>query len=166
MLSRLEGRGFDECGEHGFVMLDIDELTGTIDSTFIPFASRKLYTIPVDITGCESTTEILERMRDETAGKGYPEKSLIKYELVGKIDVESEKDIDFLLHQFSHLFYFVKIKDSSAYLVDYAAFAKDKSLKGEFIRTVMGRAELPEEDKATVIHYGLQALAGEEILDA
>ena len=162
----LEGRGFDECGEHGFVMLDIDELTGTIDSTFIPFASRKLYTIPVDITGCESTTEILERMRDETAGKGYPKKSLIKYELVGKIDVESEKDIDFLLHQFSHLFYFVKIKDSSEYLVDYAAFAKDKSLKGEFIRTVMGRADLPEEDKATVIHYGLQALAGEEILDA
>ncbi len=53
----------------------------------------------MDITGCESTTEILERMRDETAGKGYPEKSLIKYELVGKIDVESEKDIDFLLHQ-------------------------------------------------------------------
>ena len=153
-------------GEHGFVMLDIDELTGTIDSTFIPFASRKLYTIPVDITGCESTTDILERMRTETAGKGYPEKSLIKYELVGKIDVESEKDIDFLLHQFSHLFYFVKIKDSSEYLVDYAAFAKDKSLKGEFIRTVMGRADLPEEDKATVIHYGLQALAGEEILDA
>ena len=73
----LEGRGFDECGEHGFVMLDIDELTGTIDSTFIPFASRKLYTIPVDITGCESTTEIMERMRAETAGKGYPEKSLI-----------------------------------------------------------------------------------------
>ena len=140
----LEGRGFDECGEHGFVMLDIDELTGTIDSTFIPFASRKLYTIPVDITGCESTTEIMERMRA----------------------VESEKDIDFLLHQFSHLFYFVKIKDSSEYLVDYAAFAKDKSLKGEFIRTVMGRADLPEEDKATVIHYGLQALAGEEILDA
>ena len=153
-------------GEHGFVMLDIDELTGTIDSTFIPFASRKLYTIPVDITGCESTTEIMERMRAETAGKGYPEKSLIKYELVGKIDVESEKDIDFLLHQFSHLFYFVKIKDSSEYLVDYVAFAKDKSLKGEFIRTVMGRADLPEEDKATVIHYGLQALAGEEILDA
>jgi hypothetical protein len=51
-------------------------------------------------------------------------------------------------------------------LVNYAAFVKDKSLKGEFIRTVMGRADLPEEDKATVIHYGLQALAGEEILDA
>lgn len=71
---------------------------------------------------------------------------------------KAKKDIDFLLHQFSHLFYFVKIKDNSAYLVDYAAFAKDKSLKGEFIRTVMGRADLPEEDKATVIHYGLQAL--------
>ena len=80
--------------------------------------------------------------------------------------MENEKDIDFLLHQLNNLFYYVKIKDSSEYLVDYAAFAKDKSLKGEFIRTVMGKEDLSEEDKATVIHYGLQALAGEEILDA
>lgn len=162
----LEGRGFDECGEHGFVMLDIDEMAGTIDGTFIPFASRNLYTIPVDISGCESTMEILDRMKSETLKKDYPEKSLIKYELVGKIDVESEKDIDFLLHQCNNLFYFVKIKDSSEYLVDYAAFARDMSLKGEFIRTVMDREDLSEEDKATVIHYGLQALAGEEILGA
>ena len=105
-------------------------------------------------------------MKQETARSNYPEKSLIKYELVGKIDVENEKDIDFLLHQLNNLFYYVKIKDSSEYLVDYAAFAKDKSLKGEFIRTVMGKEDLSEEDKATVIHYGLQALAGEEILDA
>ena len=86
-------------------MLDIDELTGTIDSTFIPFASRKLYTIPVDITGCESTTEILERMRDETTGKGYPEKSLIKYELVGKIDVEVKRILIFCYISSATFFY-------------------------------------------------------------
>ena len=162
----LEGRGFDECGEHGFVLLNVDEAAGTVESRFVPFASRNLYTIPVDITGCMSTMEILERMKKETDAGDYPEKSLIKYELTGKVDVESEKETDFLLHQFQNRFYFVKIKDRSTYLVDYAAFAKDLSLKGEFIRTVMGREDLSEEDKAAVIHYGLQALAGEEILDA
>ena len=162
----LEGRGFDECGEHGFVWLEIDEAAGTVESTFVPFASRNLYTIPVDITGCASTMEILERMKTETDERNYPEKSLVKYELTGRVDVESEKETDFLLRQFEDRFYFVKIKDSSKYLVDYASFAKDLSLKGEFIRTVMDRTDLSEEDKATVIHYGLQALAGEEILDA
>ena len=162
----LEGRGFDECGEHGVVELSVDEAAGTVESCFVPFASRNLYTIPVDITGCVSTMEILERMKEETDAANYPEKSLVKYELTGKVDVESEKETDFLLHQFSSRFYFVKIKDSSKYLVDYASFAKDVSLKGEFIRTVMGREDLSEEDKAAVIHYGLQALAGEEILDA
>ena len=162
----LEGRGFDECGEHGFVMLSIDEAAGTMESRFVPFAARNLYTIPVDITGCNSTMDILDRMKKETAEKNYPAKSLVKYELTGKIDVESEKDTDFLLHQFADRFYFVKLRDSSEYLVDYVSFAKDMSLKGEFIRTVMGREDLSEEDKAAVIHYGLQALAGEEILDA
>lgn len=162
----LEGRGFDECGGHGFVLLSVDEAAGTVESRFVPFAFRNLYTISVDITGCNSTMDILERMKKETGEKNYPAKSLVKYELTGKIDVESEKDTDFLLHQFADRFYFVKIKDSSEYLVDYASFAKDMSLKGEFIRTVMGREDLSEEDRAAVIHYGLQALAGEEILDA
>ena len=162
----LEGRGFDECGEHGFVELTVDEAAGTVESRFVPFASRNLYTVSVDITGCMSTMEILERMKKETGERNYPEKSLVKYELTGKVDVESEKDPEFLLHQFQNRFYFVKLKDCSEYLVDYAAFRKDLSLKGEFIRTVMGREDLSEEDKAAVIHYGLQALAGEEILDA
>ena len=162
----LEGRGFDECGEHGFVELSVDETAGTVENSFVPFASRNLYTIPVDITGCLSTMDILERMKEETDERDYPEKSLVKYELTGKVDVESEKETDFLLRQFSNRFYFVKIKDSSRYLVDYASFAKDLSLKGEFIRTVMSREDLSEEDKAAVIHYGLQALSGEEILDA
>jgi DNA repair exonuclease SbcCD nuclease subunit len=32
----LEGRGFDECGEHGFVVLDIDVENGKFTHTFIP----------------------------------------------------------------------------------------------------------------------------------
>ena len=54
----LEGRGFDEAGEHGFVVLDIDETSGSYDTYFVPFARRNIYVAQVDVTGCESTFEI------------------------------------------------------------------------------------------------------------
>lgn len=46
---------------------------------------------------------------------------------------------------------------------NYEKFALDVSLKGEFVRTVMQEDSLEDEEKATIIRYGLEALAGEEI---
>ena len=46
--------------------------------------------------------------------------------------------------------------------MEKASYEKDISLKGEFIRLVMG-AELSEEDRDKIICAGLQALGGEEI---
>lgn len=59
----LEGRGFDECGEHGFVLLEIDEESGHFTHTFVPFAQRKLYTVEVDVTDCTTTVEMQDRAR-------------------------------------------------------------------------------------------------------
>ncbi|MCD8230730.1 MAG: DNA repair exonuclease [Clostridiales bacterium] len=61
----LEGRGFDECGEHGFVLLDVDENAGTMKRQFVPFASRRLWEVPVDISGCETPSEMLGKIRSE-----------------------------------------------------------------------------------------------------
>ena len=61
-------------------------------------------------------------------------------------------------------FYAFKIKDCTAYRVDYMSYEHDVSLKGEFIRNVMGRDDINEQDKAVIIRYGLQALQGEEIV--
>lgn len=43
------------------------------------------------------------------------------------------------------------------------SYEHDVSLKGEFIRNVMARTGISEDDKAEIIRYGLQALQGEEI---
>ena len=48
----LEGRGFDECGEKGFILLDIDK---EVKSTFIPFAKRTIHDVNVDVTGSNSS---------------------------------------------------------------------------------------------------------------
>lgn len=159
----LEGRGFDEAGEHGFVVLDIDDETGRQDSYFVPFARRNIYVEQVDVTGCDDTFEIEQRIRAFLDKVGFNSDSLVKIELTGSLDVECEKDINYLCKQFEDVFYAFKIKDCTVFRVDYMSYEHDVSLKGEFIRNVMARTGISEDDKAEIIRYGLQALQGEEI---
>ncbi len=159
----LEGRGFDEAGEHGFVVLDIDDETGRQDSYFVPFARRNIYVEQVDVTGCDDTFEIEQRIRAFLDKVGFNSDSLVKIELTGSLDVECEKDINYLCKQFEDGFYAFKIKDCTVFRVDYMSYEHDVSLKGEFIRNVMARTGISEDDKAEIIRYGLQALQGEEI---
>lgn len=158
----LEGRGFDECGEHGFVLLDIDEQTGKITHQLIPIAYRNCYTLQVDVTGCMHTTEIAQILKDKLDEAGYDGKSLVKIVLVGEVDVECEKNIEYLVKKVEPDFYFVKIYDETGLKVDDKSYALDESLKGEFVRTVMA-SDIEEAEKAAIIRYGIMALAGEEI---
>lgn len=62
----------------------------------------------------------------------------------------------------SRIILFEKVKDRTTLRVDYSDYEKDASLKGEFIRMVLG-SELSQEQKAEVIRCGILALSGEEI---
>ncbi len=157
----IEGRGFDECGEHGFVLLEIDEESHDCAESFVPFAGRNLYEPEVDISGCMTTFEITAAIRSSLGKAGYSRRSLLKITLTGSVDYDCEKNLDFLAKQFEGDYYFVKIADRTKYRVDYGRFALDQSLKGEFVRTVMADAGLSEEDKAEVIRCGIKTLAGE-----
>jgi DNA repair exonuclease SbcCD nuclease subunit len=160
----LEGRGFDECGEHGFVELDIDPKTKKYTHTFVPFASRTLYTVEVDISGLNDTPAIEQAIRSTLIREGYSEhpKNLIKIVLTGAVDVACEKDIAYLRSVFEHNFYYVKIYDMTKLLVNYEDYTLDESLKGAFVRTVMKDSLLSEEDRNTIIRYGLQLIAGDK----
>ena len=68
-----------------------------------------------------------------------------------------------ITEQFLEYFYFEKVYDRTRLMVNYEDYEKDASLKGEFVRTVMGEKSFSEEDKKSIIRYGLQAIAGEEI---
>lgn len=158
----LEGRGFDECGEKGFVVLDVDTATRTATFEFVTIAARTLYTLPVDVTGILTTQEAAVRMEEAIAKTQYTSKSLIKFVLQGEVDVECELETSFLEEQFAEYFYFVKVYDETKLLVNYQDYEKDASLKGEFIRMVSA-SDLTDEEKSQVIRAGILALQGEEI---
>ncbi|MCM1047814.1 MAG: DNA repair exonuclease [Clostridiales bacterium] len=159
----LEGRGFDECGEHGFVIINIDEEKRRSTRTFVPIAKRNIYTVDIDVTGCNTTMDIISRIDTELSENIYPESSLMKFILVGEVDVECEKDLAYLLKQYEDRFYFLKIYDETGLHVDYDEFAHDVSLKGEFVRTLKQADDLSEEEKADIIRCGIRLLAGEEV---
>lgn len=159
----LEGRGFDECGDHGFVVLDIDEDTGTYTHEFILFARRKLYTVEVDVTDCQTTAEMVSKAVLDLQNAGCDDEGLVKIVLKGTLDVECEKDIAYFQSRFRQRFYYVKVYDETRLKIEAGDYMLDESLKGEFVRQVMADDSIPEEDKKIIIRYGLQAIAGEEV---
>lgn len=161
----LEGRGFDECGEHGFVVLDVDEETGHYRHSFVPFASRSLYTAQVDVSGCRNSDEMIACVENVLQKAGYSGDSLLKIELVGDVDVSCEKNLAYIQDRFASRFFFVKVKDSTKWKTDYKQYLLSESLKGEFVRVVMEDHNLSEDEKNEIIRCGLQALAGEELTE-
>ena len=156
----LEGRGFDECGVHGFVLLDIDEEKKKVVSTFIPFAFRQLFELRVNVSEALTTADVEKIISDEIESRHYSNEALVKIVLEGAISIEAEINEKYLEEHFSGSFYFTKIKNETTISIDYEAYASDQSLKGEFVRTVKADNSLSEEEKALVIKTGIDALRG------
>ena len=154
----LEGRGFDECGKKGFVVLDTD--VRGIEPIFVPFSLRVLHHIEVDITGLLNNTEIYNAMKKET--KDISKNDMVEFILTGSQDITSDLSIKYLYQLVDTDFFFVKIKDNTKCIFDPKEYENDISLKGEFIRLVMA-SDFSEEDKIQIIRAGLEALSGEDI---
>ena len=156
----LEGRGFDECGEHGFVLLDIDEASGSYSSEFIPFASRMLYSMDVDVGGCSDTAQMLHRIGQAAEGAGCSSDSLVRVRLTGLVDISCEKDTDYIRSSLGERFYYVKVEDETGFSLDTDMLMGDMSLRGEFVRQVMADPSIKDEDRPMIIRYGIMALDG------
>ena len=159
----LEGRGFDECGRHGFVMLDIDEESGKFTDEFIPFAKRSIYEVTADVSGLETSMQMADAAAEALKEAGCNSKDMVKIVLAGAVSADAEKDPELINTFFEDKYYLARTEDKTTIRVNEADYMYDESLKGEFVRLVMADEELSDEDKGTVISYGLKALAGEEI---
>lgn len=155
-----EGHGFDECGEKGFVLLDVDEEERTVDSYFVPFASRILYGISTDVSDVSGTAEIIEKVKEALRDNEIPDGAIVRVSLTGEYDAEDEKDVSFIEQYFKDRYEVFRVRDESRLRVDYRRYEGDLSLKGEFIRLVESQ-DMPEERKAMIIRTGIRALRGE-----
>ncbi len=152
----LEGRGFDECGKKGFVLLDIKN--NKVEAEFVPFSKRVVHEIPVKLCGTMDFSEIMKKITDSLAG--IPSQDIVQLDLTGELSEETEVEPDSYQSALASDYFYIRIKDKTEVKIDYTKYEKDVSLKGEFIRLVKNQQNLTEEQKSKIIMTGIKALAG------
>ncbi len=153
----LEGRGFDETGEKGFVILDTDGVG--ISHEFHPFSLKIIEEHRVDVSGVTGAYDASSRVNNTVNLK---ENGIYRIILTGELSKnipELDTTVYSLINRFcGHL----SVKDETTLKINYADYENDLSLRGEFIRTVLASTEYTEEEKSVIINYGLKALSGEK----
>lgn len=153
----LMGRGFDECGKKGYVLLET--VNSRLTHRFIPFASREFHEVTLDIGSCRSARALELAAREKTAG--IPKEDFCRLILRGALPPESAPDIAGLKAALAGQFALLRIRDETTLAIDPHDYENDISLKGEFIRQVLA-SELAQNEKDRIILCGLRALRGEE----
>lgn len=152
----LDGRGFDECGQKGFVLIDTDKKS----FDFIPFSSRLIEEITVDISSATSTLQIISLI--EKATENITAENIVRVVLCGKIKQDVIKDVLLIKSRFDKKLFSFSLKDNSNYIYNYEDFKNDISLKGEFIRNAL-KSEMSETERDKVISTVLCALNSEDL---
>ncbi len=159
-----EGRGFDECGEKGVVLLEIDANVtaphgACLQYRFLPIARRTLHRVYSDLTGCGNDRALLARVREAVVD--IPSGDMLALQLRGELSLDFSPNLNALRAALAQMFFAVKIEDETRLALRPEEYIHDVSLKGEFIRSVMA-SQLPDAQKDRVIICGLRALRGEE----
>ncbi len=152
----LEGRGFDECGKKGFVLIDVQN--NKVKADFVPVSKRVVHEIPVKLSGVQNFSEIMRKITDSLAG--ISSKDIVQVDLTGELSEETEIEPESYRSALASDYFYVRVKDKTETKIDYTKYEKDVSLKGEFIRLVKNQQNLSEEQKIKIIMTGIKALAG------
>ena len=154
-----EGRGFDETGDKGAVLVDIEH--GVVDVRFVALCRRRYHILNVDVTD-SAPMEALERVIPETAADDIC-RVIFTGELGGQgIDLRAlEEDL-------VHRFYALEVRDETRIAQDIWHCAGEDSLRGLFLADLRARydAATDENEKERIVsavRFGLAAMDGRDI---
>lgn len=144
--------GFDEPGEHGMIVGEIQEKNLT--TKFIPLDDAEFKQIDLDITDISSLEELAEGINTMYLSKS----NFYEIYIVGRrkfdVDLYNLKKIVFPKN-------IIKIKDKTKIGYDLNEISKDNTLKGLFVKEIINRLENEEYDKEIVekaLEIGLEIL--------
>ncbi len=155
----LDGRGFDELGKKGFMLIDTCEKKVTAE--FVPFCSREYHVYEAEMGGKTNFTQVRNELIDKLKNM-LSSSSLIKVVLKGEISPELQIDTQSLVSMLEEYFFYAKVYDKTTLKIDVKDYEFDKSIRGEFVRCVLS-SDLDGETSKKVLITGLNVLKGEEI---
>ena len=165
----LEGRGFDECGIKGAVLVAIEkEASLQLAAKFVRFCKRCYAIEECDVSGAETNADLLDKLRGLVAEKHYGEDTVLRVRLTGSVAGDLKPSPSFLAEQFG-LMFMIEIIDETLPLADSGKLRDDPTLRGAYYRSLEGMIGSDDAEEreiaAMALRYGLAALSGGEIVD-
>lgn len=152
------GRGFDECGEHGYELIEIDEATGEVTHLFRPLEARLFWELPVDLTDASGLLEVQRRCEEVLSEQGVRSKDYVKLILKGQVaETVDLMQLRFLLKGLCEE---LRLRDESGMKTDWETLLAQPSLKGELARCLRD-SDLSEDKQHKILALGLKVLRGE-----
>lgn len=146
-----EGRGFDECGEKGVLVCELE--AGKLDAAFVPLCSRRYERLEAEVRG-----DALHGARAALLGH---EHDICRLTFVGETD--TPPDLPALEQALAESCFALSLRDRTTVARDLWARAGEDSLTGLFLQGLRARLDSAEteEDRALLelaVRFGLAAL--------
>lgn len=159
----LQGRGFDEEGERGFLYLKVEEEKKEIHKEFIPIKQGEFRILEIELLEDEGTLACLKKIEVEMEKAGIAKEDSLRIILKGKKGLEQERNLRYLQLQLQDSVFFLEIQDESELSWNREEAMKEKSLKGEFLRVLAAQDNLSKEEQEEIIALGMGLLQGGEL---
>lgn len=147
-----EGRGFDECGEKGVLIVDV--APGKVKAEFVPTATRRYERVSVDAGELDSF-----RLPDDGRDNIY--------EVTVTGETERKPDLAALRRALEGRAFALRLRDKSRLRRDVWERAGEDSLRGVFLRMLRekydsARSDAEREQITNAARWGLAAIDGRE----
>ena len=152
-----EGRGFDECGDCGAVIIDTESPPPY--HTFIKTARRALHSVEIDISSAHTEADIKRTLLEKLAA--IPSSDLVRASLVGRVGADLWRDTEAIRESTMDRFFHAELCDATRIRISPEDYELDSSLRGELVRSVMADETLTDLQKEKIIACSLAALEGE-----
>jgi len=159
----LQGRGFDEEGERGFLYLKVEEEKKEIRKEFIPIKQGEFRILEIELLEDEGTLACLKKIEVEMEKAGIAKEDSLRIILKGKKGLEQERNLRYLQLQLQDSVFFLEIRDECELSWNREEAMQEKSLKGEFLRVLAAADNLSKEEQEEIIALGMGLLQGGEL---
>ena len=163
-----EGLGFDELGEKGVYIGNIDK--NLCDITFVPIQRRMHIVERIDVTNLESGTEIFDKtllFLKEKYGENFAD-NLYKIVLTGEIPETLDIDKNEIAERLKSVTYFAKVYDETSIKFDLQKIKNEVTLRGIFVKNMLEKIASDKENKTIyerALKLGLKAFEKEVNFD-
>ncbi len=160
-----EPLGFDEEGDHGAFLTEIEKEPGkkaSINPKFINICSRRFINMSADIGGSLTNEQAAEIIAAEM-GKAGQERDLYRITIVGHIPTGIMIDTGEITRQLANKANYLKIINNTMPDYDLAQLSREHGLRGLFTRKMMEKVSSAVDDESggmiiQALYYGLEAI--------